>query len=267
MPSVGEHQDAGVQHGPGYLQHLHPHPDQRQVERQQHHVAHEQRRRSAPTPGRAEFSKSCGPGWRLKIWNAASITAAVAEVGRPRVSSGTSTPENDALFAASGPATPSIAPLPNSLDAGAALLVRCSDRNVGSSAPPEGSTPNGNPNARPPQPRAPRPAPLVAAEPHEPTAGGSSGVTCPGPGAAPDQDVQRLADREQADDQQHVVDAVEQRAVPKVKPRLARDAVQADEPDHDAEQQGQQARAPVSCRPVRSRSRAPGSSGRSSRSP
>ena len=32
----------------------------------------------------------------------------------PIVSSGTSTPVNAALFAASGPATPSIAPLPNS---------------------------------------------------------------------------------------------------------------------------------------------------------
>ncbi len=39
---------------------------------------------------------------------------AVAEVGRPRVSSGTSTPAAAALLAASGPATPSIAPLPNS---------------------------------------------------------------------------------------------------------------------------------------------------------
>jgi hypothetical protein len=50
----------------------------------------------------------------LKIWNAASMIAAVAEVGMPSVSNGTSVPENDALLAASGPATPSIAPLPNS---------------------------------------------------------------------------------------------------------------------------------------------------------
>jgi hypothetical protein len=61
-----------------------------------------------------DLSKSCGPGWRLKIWNAAMSTAAVAEVGSPNVSSGTRTPENEALLAASGPATPSIAPLPNS---------------------------------------------------------------------------------------------------------------------------------------------------------
>ena len=42
------------------------------------------------------------------------MIAAVAEVGRPSVSSGTSMPATAALLAASGPATPSIAPLPNS---------------------------------------------------------------------------------------------------------------------------------------------------------
>jgi hypothetical protein len=41
------------------------------------------------------------------------MIAAVADVGIPSVSSGTSVPLNDALSAASGPATPSIAPLPN----------------------------------------------------------------------------------------------------------------------------------------------------------
>ena len=42
------------------------------------------------------------------------MIAAVALVGMPKVSSGTSVPLNDALFAASGPATPSIAPSPHS---------------------------------------------------------------------------------------------------------------------------------------------------------
>ena len=69
---------------------------------------------------------SCGPGWRSKIWNAATRIAAVAEVGMPIVSSGTSTPVNAALLAASGPATPSIAPLPNSSFA----LPRASRRSV-----------------------------------------------------------------------------------------------------------------------------------------
>ncbi len=58
--------------------------------------------------------KSSGPGCKPHCWNAARMIAAVAVVGSPRVSSGTSVPVADALLAASGPATPSMAPLPNS---------------------------------------------------------------------------------------------------------------------------------------------------------
>ena len=50
----------------------------------------------------------------LNDWNATKTTAAVADVGNPKASIGTRTPAAFALFAASGPATPSIAPLPNS---------------------------------------------------------------------------------------------------------------------------------------------------------
>ena len=57
---------------------------------------------------------SSGPGWRPYCWKPASMMAAVAEVGRPSVSSGTSVPAAEALLAASGPATPSMAPWPNS---------------------------------------------------------------------------------------------------------------------------------------------------------
>ena len=42
------------------------------------------------------------------------MIAAVADVGRPSASIGTSTPAAAALLAASGPATPSMAPWPNS---------------------------------------------------------------------------------------------------------------------------------------------------------
>ena len=59
-------------------------------------------------------ANSSGPGLRPYCWKPASIIAAVAEVGRPSVSSGTSVPAAEALLAASGPATPSIAPWPNS---------------------------------------------------------------------------------------------------------------------------------------------------------
>ena len=58
--------------------------------------------------------KSMGPGWILKDWKATRTTAAVAEVGKPSANIGTKTPAAFALLAASGPATPSIAPLPNS---------------------------------------------------------------------------------------------------------------------------------------------------------
>src|SRR5918992_4021590 len=74
--------------------------------------------------------------------------AAVADVGMPSVSSGTSTPENAALLAASGPATPSIAPRPH----GARGLSRFSsayDRKVGISAPPAGNAPMGKPSPVP----------------------------------------------------------------------------------------------------------------------
>ena len=42
------------------------------------------------------------------------MTAAVAVVGMPSVSSGTRLPAAEALLVASGPATPSMAPWPNS---------------------------------------------------------------------------------------------------------------------------------------------------------
>src|SRR4051812_32862899 len=72
------------------------------------------------------------------------MIAAVADVGIPSVRSGTSVPENDALLAASGPATPSIAPSPHSASRFSRRSVAY-DRNVGPSAPPAGSAPNGNP--------------------------------------------------------------------------------------------------------------------------
>lgn len=82
-------------------------------------------------------------------WKAASITAAVAFVGRPIASIGTRVPAADALFAASGPATPSIAPLPNSSGCLVSRFSVAYDRKVGISAPPAGSAPNGKPYAVP----------------------------------------------------------------------------------------------------------------------
>src|SRR3954447_18016433 len=77
------------------------------------------------------------------------MTAAVAVVGMPRVSSGTRPPAAEALLVASGPATPSMAPLPNSSGLRDRRFSSAYDRNVGTSAPPAGRAPNGNPMAVP----------------------------------------------------------------------------------------------------------------------
>ena len=67
-----------------------------------------------PQTSGALLAKRSGPGCSPNCWKPASMIAAVALVGRPRVRSGTSVPAAEALFAASGPATPSMAPWPNS---------------------------------------------------------------------------------------------------------------------------------------------------------
>jgi hypothetical protein len=66
------------------------------------------------------------------------------------VRSGTSTPAAAALFAASGPATPSIAPSrPNSARFGDRRRSIMYERNVGISDPPAGSAPIGKPRSVP----------------------------------------------------------------------------------------------------------------------
>ena len=59
---------------------------------------------------------TCGPGWMLWIVIAPTIIAITAFSGMPSVSSGMNDVCAPALFADSGPATPWIAPLPNSTD-------------------------------------------------------------------------------------------------------------------------------------------------------
>ena len=91
------------------------------------------------------FWKSWGPGWMPYDWKAVMMMAAVAVVGRPRVSSGTSTPAAAALLAASGPATPSIAPRPNCSLFFDSFFSLAYDRKVATSAPPAGMVPMGKP--------------------------------------------------------------------------------------------------------------------------
>src|SRR5262245_11867376 len=66
-----------------------------------------------PQTRSGRFWNSSGPGWIPYITNAPSITAVVPDPGTPSASSGTIAPAVAALFADSGPATPSIAPWPN----------------------------------------------------------------------------------------------------------------------------------------------------------
>jgi hypothetical protein len=61
----------------------------------------------------AFLSNISGPGRRPNIMRAPRITAVVPEPGTPSESIGTMAPAAAALFDASGPATPSIAPRPN----------------------------------------------------------------------------------------------------------------------------------------------------------
>ena len=69
--------------------------------------------RSGPrrTPGSAP--STAVPGCRPHIRNPPSRTAVAPPPGMPRVSSGIIAPDDAALFAASGPTSPGIAPLPN----------------------------------------------------------------------------------------------------------------------------------------------------------
>ncbi len=55
---------------------------------------------------------TCGPGWMPWMVSAPSISAITPEAGRPSVSMGMNLHCASALLADSGPATPSIAPLP-----------------------------------------------------------------------------------------------------------------------------------------------------------
>ena len=191
---------------------------------------------------------SSGPGCRPYCWNAASRIAAVAEVGRPSVSSGTSTPAADALFAASGPATPSIAPWPNSSGCLRQLLldrVGQERRNLGAAGRQHAERKADRGAA---QPRLPRAPPVVARHPERARASSRSSRRR---GSAYARDVQRLADREQPDRDHDDVDAVEQLGHAEREARLPGQQVDADEAEQQAEEQARRARAPPTARAPR----------------
>ena len=94
------------------------------------------------------LSNSGGPGCRPYCWNAASMIAAVAEVGRPSESSGASVPAADALLAASGPAT--LRSRHGRILPGAwSAAFRQVGQEVGISLPPAGRAPIGKPRTVP----------------------------------------------------------------------------------------------------------------------
>ncbi len=92
---------------------------------------------------------TCGPGWMLWIIIAATISAITGVVGMPSVSIGMNEVWAPALFADSGPATPSIAPLPKRSGVFEIFFSIAYEANDDRTAPPPGNTPSSEPRAVP----------------------------------------------------------------------------------------------------------------------
>jgi hypothetical protein len=165
------------------------------------------------------------------------MIAAVAEVGIPSVSSGTSVPENDALLAASGPATPSIALAELLLVAAELALGGVGEerRHLGAAG---GQRAEREADAGAPQPRAPRALHVLAGHPvpaplelvlrlHE--------LLVAVAGAQPRRHVQGLADREEPHRHDHDVDPVAELVDAEGQPRLAGQLVDPHEADQQAD--------------------------------
>jgi len=91
------------------------------------------------------WEKRIGPGLTPSIISAPSMTAVVPEPGMPSVSSGTIAPAAQELFAASGAASPSMAPLPNFSGVLLRFFSIAYDMKVAMLAPIPGSTPTKKP--------------------------------------------------------------------------------------------------------------------------
>jgi hypothetical protein len=90
-----------------------------------------------------------GPGVMPCTMNAPTISAITGCAGRPRVSSGMNDVWAAALFADSGPATPSIAPRPNSCGRFETRFSTAYEVKDASTCPPPGSTPSAAPRPVP----------------------------------------------------------------------------------------------------------------------
>ena len=135
-------------------------------------------------------------------------------------------------MAASGPATPSIAPWPNSSGCLDSFFSVAYDRKVGISAPPAGSAPNGKPNAVPRSHGFQDRFQSCSAHPRPADRDHLGGLAAQVRG-----DPQRLADGEDADRDHDHVDAVGELGDAEGEPLLSGHRVDPDQADHQAEQQ------------------------------
>ena len=241
-------------------------PDQRQVQQPAASRCRRTARRSASTPARALASNSSGPGWRLKIWNAASMIAAVADVGMPSVSSGTSVAGEGRVVGRLGPGHAldrALAALLLGLPRASRLLGRVGQerrhlRAAGRQRPEREAdrrrrAATASTSGRQSLARASGPRALDAASSSSSPRVRSSR-----------RHVQRLADREQPDRHDHDVDPVAELVDAERQPRLPGQLVDPDEPDQQPDGQRREPadqRAPTS---ARSPTRTPAASARSS---
>src|SRR5690606_24730084 len=94
-------------------------------------------------------SNKRGPGWTLYMMKAPTRIAVVPDPGIPRVRSGINAPPDAALLADSGPATPSIAPLPNRSGCLLHFFSRMYEKKEAIVAPAPGRTPTKKPRREP----------------------------------------------------------------------------------------------------------------------
>ncbi len=90
-----------------------------------------------------------GPGWMPWITSAPSRSAVTALPGMPSDSSGIMLPPTAALLADSGPATPSIAPLPKRVGSRATRRSTAYDMKAAVTGPPPGTSPSRKPSPLP----------------------------------------------------------------------------------------------------------------------